>query len=88
MCEQVEDLRGGEWLAVVVALGDVAAIAGEHGSGGGGFDAFGDGGQAQGVGQVDDRAHDRCDAGILVIEAMNERSSLTSSIGSSLRCVQ
>ena len=51
-------------MAEVVALGDVASIAGEHGGGGGGFDAFGDRRQAQGVGEVDDGAHDRCGTGI------------------------
>jgi hypothetical protein len=63
--EQVEDLGGGKRLAVVVALGDVTGVAREHGCGGRGFDAFCHGGEAQIVGQVDDRAHNRCDAGVL-----------------------
>ena len=51
-------------MAEVVALCDVASIAGEHGGGAGGFDAFGDRRQAKGVGEVYDRTHERCGTGI------------------------
>jgi hypothetical protein len=56
----LQEVVSGERRAVVVAVHDVASKPCQYGCGVGGFDASGDGGQAQGVRQVDDRVHNRC----------------------------
>ena len=61
---KVKDFLGGDGMAEVVALGDVASIAGEESGGARVLDPFCHRGQAQGVREVDDRAHNRCGTGI------------------------
>ena len=63
-CDPRFQLGRGERRAEKIALGHVAAEAGQHVPGGAVLDTFGHDPQLQGVGQVDDGPHDRARAGV------------------------
>ena len=63
----------------------MSTAEGDQGGGGDfGFHSFGDGSEAEGVGQADDRPDDRQVVGVVPRSAMKPRSILSSSTGSDL----